>query len=315
MRRPPAPGSPVSISLDDAGSETLVLRHVPLGGRTVRIGSRGDADEQPVRKVRFEQDWFLGETVVTQGQWLAVLGADHPVSREQSFPGQPNSPVTNVSWEDAHAFCSALQPRVEAGWFARLPTEAEWEVACRAGGRAEFEFGDGAEAAGRAAWTFETSEECPRDVRTAPDPCPPHVWGLVGMHGNVIEWCEDWYWSDVGILGRAVDWDPCHVDESKFTGEPLRTVENLLPLFAREGRADLIRLWQGLIDQHGAAALNEELAGRAGLPVRVLRGGSWNLAAANAASAYRGRGQPDVRFGFIGFRVCLSPRPGEQSRP
>jgi formylglycine-generating enzyme required for sulfatase activity len=183
MRRPPTPGPAISIALDDAGAEVLALRHVPLGGQTVRIGSRGAADEQPVRKVRFEHDWYLGETAVTQAQWTAVMGAEHPVSSGQEFPGQPNHPVTNVSWEDAQEFCSALQPRVAAGWFARLPTESEWEASCRAGTRSEFWFGDGLEAAERAPGRSFGSATGSRPLSGRPGPSKP-VRGERGRCGR-----------------------------------------------------------------------------------------------------------------------------------
>ena len=101
-------------------------------------------------------------------------------------------PVEMISWEDATEFClrlSELPGEKAAGRFYRLPTEAEWEYACRAGTTAEYSFGDDASQLGDFGWFSANSDSKTQPVGQK----QPNPWGLYDMHGNVWEWCEDWY--------------------------------------------------------------------------------------------------------------------------
>lgn len=136
-------------------------------------------DEGPVRRVRIREPFYMGKTEVTQAQWKAIMGAKNNPSLWRG----DGLPVEQVSWEDAGSFCA------KAGEGLRLPTEAEWEYACRAGTTTQWYFGDDAGALGDYAWYSENSGGRTNEVGKK----KPNAWGLYDMYGNVSEWCEDTY--------------------------------------------------------------------------------------------------------------------------
>jgi formylglycine-generating enzyme required for sulfatase activity len=149
-----------------------------------------DADE-PQREVRMEHDFYLSETEVTAEQWARVMGSAHE-PREEGL----EMPVNNTTWYEAVEFVERLNAMGAGGW--RLPSEAEWEYACRAGTTTPFAFGEDVTPLQvhynpRNPYHRETPRGTrPRGsipVRTL----PPNPWGFYGMHGNVQEWCEDLY--------------------------------------------------------------------------------------------------------------------------
>ncbi len=126
----------------------------------------------------------IGVYEVTQKQYAAVMG-----SNPSYFKGA-NNPVEQVSWDDAVAYCaklSSLPAEVAAGRVYRLPTESEWEYACRAGTTTEYSFGDDKQDLGKYAWFKENSGKTTHAVGEK----LPNGWGLYDMHGNVWEWCSD----------------------------------------------------------------------------------------------------------------------------
>ena len=156
----------------------MELVWIPAG--SFMMGSaNGDADEKPVHQVNIERPFYIGKFEVTQTQWQAVMG-DNP-SNFKECGG--NCPVENVSWDDAKEFIRRLNERND-GFIYRLPTEAEWEYASRAGTTADFA-GDLKEVA----WFSENSGNKTHAVGQK----QANTWGLADMHGNVWEWCEDWY--------------------------------------------------------------------------------------------------------------------------
>lgn len=150
---------------------TLVL--IPPG--SFMMGSTSADDEQPVHQVSIGAPFYLGKYEVTQAQWVAVMG-----SNPSEFKGA-DQPVEHVTWEDAQAFIRKLNA-LDDGFEYRLPTEAEWEYACRAGTTGDFA-GD-LDALG---WYEANSQGRTHPVGQK----QPNKFGLYDMHGNVWEWCAD----------------------------------------------------------------------------------------------------------------------------
>ena len=159
---------------------TFVL--IPAG--EFMMGSNdGDYDERPVHPVRLSRPFYLGKYEVTQGQWQAVMGRN-----PSHFTGDPNLPVEQVSWEEVQTFVRTLNAR-EGVTAYRLPTEAEWEYAARAGSTTTYSFGDKARKLGDYAWYGDNAEGRTHPVGQR----KPNAWGLYDVHGNVWEWVQDWY--------------------------------------------------------------------------------------------------------------------------
>ncbi len=149
-------------------------------------------DEEPRHRVKLSEGFYMGVTEVTQAQYRAITGTS-----PSRFNGEDN-PVETVSWNEAVEFCKKLSER--EGKTYRLPTEAEWEYACRAGTTTPFYTGE----------TINTSQAnyngdyvygngtkgVFRDRTISVGSFPPNAFGLYDMHGNVWEWCQDWYGED-----------------------------------------------------------------------------------------------------------------------
>jgi formylglycine-generating enzyme required for sulfatase activity len=141
-------------------------------------------------RVILTQGYWLADMACTQALWQAVLG-DNP----SHFKGE-DQPVETVSWDDAQRFIERLNELVPAGGF-RLPTEAEWEYACRAGTTTAFWFGDQV-SPGQVNYNGDYpyaggQKGLNRRETVAVKALPCNGWGLYQMHGNVWEWCQDWY--------------------------------------------------------------------------------------------------------------------------
>ena len=130
-------------------------------------------------------------TEVTQAQWVAVMGERKWVGKKNVREGN-NYPAVYVSWEDCNAFIQKLNRKEGANKY-RLPTEAEWEYACRAGSSEIYSFGSDKSQLDNYGWfkgnAWDEGEKYAHPVAQK----KPNEWGLYDMHGNVYEWCQDWY--------------------------------------------------------------------------------------------------------------------------
>jgi formylglycine-generating enzyme required for sulfatase activity len=254
------------IAIDLGKGVTLEMVYIPAG--TFLMGAapneaKAQPNEYPQHQVTLKS-FCMGKYPVTQAQWQALMG-DNP----SRFKGEKR-PVENVSWDDAKVFCDRLSQHT--GQTFRLPSEAEWEYACRAGTTTPFYFGetitpdlvnyDGDNPYG------EAPKGKYREETTPVGSFPPNAFGLYDMHGNVWEWCEDvWHGN---YEGAPMDGSVWGVKEVKKEGGFLSS------LFGKGEKEDAYRL---------------------------LRGGSWNAYAVWCRAAHRLRYTPDFRNHRIGLRV------------
>ncbi len=146
-------------------------------------GEAGRDDDETQHRVTLSSPFYIQTTEVTQGQWQGVMGRN-----PSRFKGDPNLPVEYVSWNDAQEFIRLLNQKEGTDKY-RLPTEAEWEYACRAGSTTLWCFGDDENRLGDYAWYDDNSGRKTHPVGRL----KPNTWGLYDMHGNVWEWCIDRY--------------------------------------------------------------------------------------------------------------------------
>ena len=198
----PKPGEEMTITLP--GGAPMTFCWFPAGSFTMGSPAsekRRRSDEKQHR-VTLTQGFWMGKYEVTQAQWEGVMG-----SNPSRFEGA-NRPVEYVSWDDCQEFIHKVN--VAGQVTASLPTEAQWEYACRAGTTKPFSFGstlngDKANCDGNFPYGTSTEGRC-REETSEVGSYAPNAWGLCDMHGNVWEWCEDWY--DAGYYGQSPMADP-----------------------------------------------------------------------------------------------------------
>jgi len=174
-----------TLTLELAPGVTMELVHIKPGVFTMG----GDMDskygwvgvEKPKHEVAITRGFYLGKYEVTQAQYEAVMGGN-PSSWKEA-----NRPVEQVSWTDAAEFCRRASEKTRRE--VRLPTEAEWEYACRAGTTTDWSHGNDSATLGEYAWYLANADRQTHPVGEK----KPNAWGLYDMHGNVWEWVADWY--------------------------------------------------------------------------------------------------------------------------
>ncbi len=199
----------------------IVLKRIPsgiflMGSPVSEIGR--DPDEGPQTQVTITYEYWIGKYEVTQAQYETArrrsgllvenpsyFNGDRTSWNSRDFGHVPKRPVDNITWCEADAFCRVLT-KIERGniptnFEYRLPTEAEWEYACRAGTVERFSFGNDESELGKYAWFKSNAVNRTQPVGQK----MPNSWGLYDMHGNVMEWCFDWYATN--LPGGAIS-DP-----------------------------------------------------------------------------------------------------------
>ena len=277
----------LSVKIVDLGMDLM-----PIRPGSFIMGSpaqeEGRCDDEKSRRVWLTKPFWMGRTEVTQGQWQSIMKTtvreqrDKDNSKDPLYGEGSDYPMYYVNWDESSEFCQKLTARereagrLPVGYEYRLPTEAQWEYACRAGSTTRFSSGDSREKLQEVGWYAENSgnqsypdEEWLADVGKADKTDlsakvtgrklmnhpvgekQANAWGLYDMHGNVFEWCRDWYGA--------------------YPADP----------------ADPVGLEAGA--------------------ERIARGGCWVLPSGGCRSATRSKGVPGNRDGGLGFRVALVP--------
>ncbi len=281
---------------EDLG-DGITLDMVAISSGKFLMGSpegEGDESEKPQHEVTV-QPFFMGKYLVTQAQWrvVAALPRVHGDlnSDPSSFKGD-NLPVERVSWYDAIEFCARLSRRT--GRQYRLPSEAEWEYACRAGTTTPFHFGETITDKLANYYAEKTFANEPKgEYRTQTTPVgtfPPNAFGLYDMHSNVWEWCADAFHENYqGAPTDGSEWISDNDNQKKAQGIVSR----------------LSNIWKNLRGQRHQNHFNDN----DNQILRLLRAGSWLDDPENCRSAGRYRNSPDFDDFVIGFRVVCDAAP------
>ncbi len=187
---------PYTVPSIDPGPGNLPLSMIGIPPSSFIMGSDRNehwrrSNEGPQRMVTISRPYWIGKYEVTQAQWTAVMGYNH----SQNKPAGPDAPAENLSWDEATDFCRRLTEiergagRLPEGYEYRLPTEAEWECACRAGTTTPFSNGISPARFSEVGWDLTNSKSRSQSVGQK----LPNAWGLHDMHGNVDELCLDFY--------------------------------------------------------------------------------------------------------------------------
>ncbi|MFZ0409827.1 MAG: formylglycine-generating enzyme family protein [Cyanobium sp.] len=324
---------------------SLTLVEIPAGsflmGSPSEEPERSDA-EGPQHEVKLAS-FFMSHTPITQAQWREVAGwqplpaerwrqdlnpdPSHFQNRKGQaecevrflFEGEANTdnrPVEQVSWLDAMEFCNRLSQRT--GRTYTLPSEAQWEYACRAGITTPFNFGEtiSPELANyNGSYVYATGPKgIYREKTTPAGMFPANAWGLHDMHGTVWEWClDEWHERSMdntdALYGETTykNWritvTPTRLGYMYETAAPGQEFTGIMPGLPHESIGECLRIAKRSIDtaleQSGGAVVAHE---------RVLRGGSWFDFPGYCRSAFRGRNLPFNADSLVGFRVVCLPQ-------
>jgi formylglycine-generating enzyme required for sulfatase activity len=228
-------------------------------------------DEKPAHPVRVDA-FSIGQYPVTFAEYDRFCEATGREKPSDNRWGRAERPVINVSWHDAQAYCEWLSQETRERY--RLATEAEWEYACRAGTDSRWCCGGDEAQLGDYAWYAKNAGRQTQPVGQK----RPNAWHVHDMHGDVWEWCQDWY-SEHYYEQLA--------SELQQHSEPARNRSSALGEYAESTHA----------------FTSENPSGPESGSDRVVRGGSWSGDAGYCRSAYRHRFEPSARHGNLGFRL------------
>jgi formylglycine-generating enzyme required for sulfatase activity len=207
MPKRPATAAPPPVKQDpDTITNSIGMKLKRIRAGEFLMGTPGEeGQKEHPHEVKITRPFAIGIYPVTQEQFLKVMGRN-PSQLTSTVGGRDTGqhPVESVSWKDAVEFCKRLSERPEErrlGRVYRLPTEAQWEYACRAGSRARFFFGADDRLLGDHAWHGGNAGDHTHPVGTR----KPNAWGLFDMHGNVWQWCQDYYDADYYAQSQARD--------------------------------------------------------------------------------------------------------------
>jgi len=195
--------TPAQLALGDPVINSVDMLLVPIPAGSFQMGSpdsdsRAEDNERPQHPVTITKPFYLGAYEVTQSQYERVMDSrpwrgSNLKAAQGRIPlrEDPDSPAMCLSHADAVEFCRRLSTR--EGMEYRLPTEAEWEYACRAGTTTTYSFGDDVPALEQYAWYGRNAYDIGERYAHRVGSKRPNSWSLYDMHGNVFEWCQDWY--------------------------------------------------------------------------------------------------------------------------
>jgi len=197
----PTPEPPFESIINTLG---MNLNLIPNG--TFKMGSpeneEGRNEDETQHEVTISKAFYMQTTEVTQEQWTAVIG-NEPWKGKGNVKEGPNYAASHVSWNDAVAYCKTLSGK--EGKTYRLPTEAEWEYACRAGTQTTWNFGGDEKELGDYAWYDKNAWDIDEKYAHQVELKKPNAFGLYDMHGNVYEWCHDYHGGDYYKQSPAQD--------------------------------------------------------------------------------------------------------------
>ncbi|PZN82954.1 MAG: hypothetical protein DM484_05555 [Candidatus Methylumidiphilus alinenensis] len=250
------------------GSESPAMVWLPGGEFMMGQDDSPYDDEKPAHPVRVDAI-SIGQYPVTFAEYDRFCSATQRKPPDDRSWGRGERPAINVSWQDAMDYCDWLGQ--QTGEHYRLATEAEWEYACRSGSTTRYCYGDDESGLGDYAWYSKNANGQTHPVGQK----KPNAWQLYDLHGNVWEWCADWYAGDYYAQLAGHSQHTASASEQSASG-------------SASGREQLA---------------SENPSGPASGSYRVVRGGSWLSVADYCRSADRGRLDPSYRFNYLGFRL------------
>ena len=212
------------------------FEYIPAGTFTMGDMTSQYDDEKPAHPVTITNAFGMQHHEVTQGQWFAVMGTKPWTGKDYVREGD-DFPAVYISWDDVQAFIAQLNSNAGKTLF-RLPTEAEWEYACRAGTTTEYSFGDDTSMLGNYAWFYNNAWDIDEKWAHEVTRKHPNPWCLYDMHGNVFEWCSDWYGINYYKSSPTTDpKGPDSGDSKVIRGGSFRKIESECRSARRQARS------------------------------------------------------------------------------